>query len=343
MGIAIQLGLLTSLAFVIAWLVAAWVIGQAARLGLVQEPNHRSSHDRPTPGGGGLGIVLAGLIAGTIVMAMSPDGGLGLVLIAGVPLAVAGLLDDIRPLSAGLRLLIQFLAVLALFGPVFAHDLSATGLIALLAMMLAGLWWINLFNFMDGIDGLAAGQAVFMLLGGAGLAAIAEAALPDSPAWRLLPPLAGACLGFLLLNRPPARVFMGDVGSLWLAFMILALASVGIRDSGVQPAAWIVLAAVFVTDASVTLLTRMLRGERWTQAHRSHAYQRLARRWQGADKRGHRRVTRAVLIIDTAWLLPLAVACQTWPAWRGLWLALAYAPLLLVAIRVGAGRDSNAA
>lgn len=108
-----------------------------------------------------------------------------------------------------------------------------------------------------------------MLLAGAVMAVWANAKVVSSPAWMWMLCIAAATMGFLLLNWPPAKIFMGDVGSTWLAFMVFALALLSVQSGWLRYAAWLVLGAVFVTDATVTLLTRMLRGERWYEAHRS--------------------------------------------------------------------------
>jgi Fuc2NAc and GlcNAc transferase len=203
-------------------------------------------------------------------------------------------------------------------------------------LLLAGVWWINLFNFMDGIDGIAGAQAVFMLLGAAALAAWTNADVISSPVWMLMLCVAAATVGFLLLNWPPAKIFMGDVGSTWLAFMVFALALLSVQAGWLSYATWLVLAAVFVTDATVTLLTRLLRGERWYEAHRNHAYQKLARRWGG-----HRPVTLRAVAVNMLWLAPLAGACTAWPQWAFWWLLLAYAPLVIGAMVLGAGRSER--
>lgn len=143
--------------------------------------------------------------------------------------------------------------------------------------------------------------------------------------------------GFLLLNWPPAKIFMGDVGSTWLAFMIFALALLSVQAGWLSYATWLVLAAVFVTDATVTLLTRLLRGERWYEAHRNHAYQKFARRWGG-----HRPVSLRAVAVNMLWLAPLAGACTAWPQWAFGWALLAYAPLVVGAVALGAGRQEHA-
>ena len=205
------------------------------------------------------------------------------------------------------------------------------------ALMLLGTWWINLYNFMDGIDGIAASQALFMLLAGVLLRSLMLAENGADTSSGLLERLqlqflmtdpwsvgsliiAAATAGFLVHNWAPARIFMGDAGSLFLGFSILAVAGLDItghltwlREAqltgetdvsagyGIPVTSWMILGALFITDATVTLLRRLLSGQRVGDAHRSHAYQRLSRHWNS-----HARVTLVYCLINVLWLLPLA-------------------------------------
>lgn len=334
----------------LAWGVAAWVLRRAETLCLVQVPNHRSSHDHPTPNGGGLGIVVAGSLAGIALVLLSGWMVGGLLLGLAAVLATVGLRDDMAHLPARVRFGVQ--VVVCSGGLIALGDLPALALggglafqvtdwILLGLLLLAGVWWINLFNFMDGIDGIAGMQAIFMLLAGGAMAMWAVPEAVHSPVWMLMLGVAAATVGFLLLNWPPAKIFMGDVGSTWLAFMVFALALLSVQAGWLSYAVWLVLAAVFVTDATVTLLTRMLRGERWYEAHRSHVYQRLSRRWLGDRKAGHRSVTLLVAAVNVLWLAPWAWACLQWPAKSVALVAAAYLPLVLAALWLGAGRPDS--
>ena len=334
----------------LAWGAAAWVLRRAEALRLVQMPNHRSSHEHPTPSGGGLGIVVAGSLAGIALVLLSGWMVGGLLLGLAAVLAAVGLRDDMAHLPARVRFGVQ--VVVCAGGLIALGDLPAlalsgglafqvTGWVLFGLLLLAGVWWINLFNFMDGIDGIAGMQAIFMLLAGAAMVLWAEPQAVHSPVWMLMLCVAAATAGFLLLNWPPAKIFMGDVGSTWLAFMVFALALLSVQAGWLSYPAWLVLAAVFVTDATVTLLTRMLRGERWYEAHRSHAYQRLSRRWQGGRKAGHRSVTLLAAAVNGLWLAPWAWACVQWPAGSVAFVVAAYLPLVLAALWLGAGRPDS--
>lgn len=325
------LSLLLLVSSLLAWLGTYLALHYAEWLGLVQAPNHRSSHVNPTPHGGGAGIVLAGSAAG-VWLAWTQDGALWLISGLAFLLAVLGLWDDMRHLPARMRFAVQVL-LCALLLQVFGDSttLVLTGL-----LLFAGVWWVNLFNFMDGIDGIAASQAVFMLVVGALLGAWFSLGVADSAGWLWMLAVAAATLGFLVFNWPPARIFMGDMGSTYLAFMIFALALLSVHEDWLTYPVWLVLGAVFVADASVTLLRRMLAGERWFEAHRSHAYQRLSRRWGS-----HRRVTLLAIGFNLLWLAPLAWASLAWPGWAWVCLVLAYVPPVTAMLALGAGKKDS--
>ncbi len=332
----------------ISWIVAGQVERHAEMLRLVQAPNHRSLHERPTPHGGGLGIVLAGSFAGVVLVISGNAESFGIVALA-LLLAGVGLCDDIAHLSSRLRLSAQIIACAGLLwllpplpGVAFPGGLVLQGPLLFALLLLAGVWWVNLFNFMDGIDGIAGSQAIFMLLAAVTIGLLAQTLPPSAMLtaeciWMLA--VAAATLGFLLRNWPPARIFMGDVGSTWLGFMIYALALGTVAAGWLTYTAWLVLGALFATDATVTLLRRIVAGRNWSQAHRSHAYQHLARR-AGSDRtRAHRNVTLLAIAINLFWLAPLSWASLTWPQGAWVWVALAYAPLSVAIWHAGAGRD----
>ncbi|WP_321787655.1 glycosyltransferase family 4 protein [Burkholderia pyrrocinia] len=229
-------------------------------------PNDRSLHTLPTPRVGGWGIVPVSIVA---LLALAPR--LWLVAIAAAGLAAMSQIDDRRGLPARVRFSAHLAAVVALI-VVFPADAPWW---LLVGVGFAMVWLTNLYNFMDGADGLAGGMALFGF-GGYAVAALGGAhASPDLVVVGAA--VAGAALGFLLLNFHPARLFLGDAGSIPLGFLAGALGYWGWRTD-VWPI-WFpaMVFAPFIADASVTLSRRLLRGEKFWQAHREHYYQRMVR------------------------------------------------------------------
>lgn len=331
------LPIMVVLAFALSFSIAEVIRRHSVRLQLVQIPNHRSSHAKPTASGGGVGIAVAGTAFGILLAQGAPLAFQIAVAVAGIG-ATIGFLDDRFDLSPILRIVFHFGLVATLLlstSVVPLADLqvwSGWSILAFGGLLVLGVWWINLFNFMDGIDGIAASEAVYIL---AAAATFLIGNTTDA-AWIVLSIFAtviGACLGFLILNWPPARIFMGDAGSNYLAFFILAAALITVAAGGMRLSVWAILPAVFVADATVTLLRRAVHGERWFSAHRLHAYQKLSRRWKS-----HRLSTLLYIAINVLWLYPLAYWADSQPTYEWLIAVLAYIPLLLFCWIAGAGR-----
>jgi Fuc2NAc and GlcNAc transferase len=330
-------------ALVLSLVLTGWVRRVALSMQVLDVPNARSSHAIPTPRGGGLAIALvssAGFIAVYAVDALSIDLLIAL-LGGGGAVALVGAIDDRRHVPSYVRLAVHFAAAiwaLAWLGPpVFGSGEHALAwhVLSYVVSALAIVWTLNLFNFMDGIDGIAASEAVFVAWGAAALAVLGL--LPSDVAMASFV-LGAACCGFLCWNWPPARIFMGDVGSGFLGFVLAVLALAAARDNATASAAWLLLGGVFFVDASVTLLRRLIRRERLDQAHRTHAYQWLTRRWNS-----HRRVTLAVLAVNVSWLLPAAALASRNPH-LAVWIVLAaFLPLILIALWAGAGQPEVSA
>lgn len=285
-------------AFVAAVVLTGLARRVALRRGLIDVPNERSSHVTPTPRGGGLAIVVvtlsgAALLAGAGVL----PSGVMLAVLGGALVAWVGWLDDRAGVPVPMRLLAHFAAAawaLWWLGGmpmlIVGHESASLGAFGSLLAGVAIVWAVNLTNFMDGIDGLAGTEAATVSLTAAALLAAAD---PGVAA--LAAVTGGAALGFLGWNWQPARVFLGDVGSGFLGY-ILAVLGVASENHGTLPVGvWILLYMVFAVDGTVTLLRRAARGERWYAAHRSHAYQRAVQAgWS------HARVTLAVFALNVA-------------------------------------------
>ena len=328
-------------AYATSWTLAALICAHATRLHLIQSPNERSSHVNPTPSGGGIGIAIAGTAAGSIALAYTSST-FWLVLGSCAAAALLGLLDDRFDLSSRLRLAAHIILVGVVIAAVGTLPLPSTPLgpvpqfAVYLILLGAGVWWLNLFNFMDGIDGIASAEAIFVLLAPFTICLSAGAITVAEPLLWWAVALAAACGGFLMLNWPPARIFMGDAGSNYLALTILAIALLTVVNGLVDYPIWLILAATFVTDATVTLCRRILDRQRWLSAHRLHAYQKLSRRWNS-----HLLATMTYIAINLLWLYPLAYFAHFTPHFAWVAVLIAYLPLVVVAILLGAGKTEG--
>ncbi|MFL7901193.1 MraY family glycosyltransferase [Azospirillum argentinense] len=305
---ALALALALGGSFALSWLLTGRVLAYLRRKAILDHPNDRSSHSIPTPRGGGWGVMLTLLPAWAVIAATADDPLRALpILVGAVALMAVSWMDDRRGLGPAPRFLAQIAAVVAGLSALPGSALPGDGLVFQgllpfwadrLVAAVGWLWFVNLFNFMDGIDGLAGGEAASI---GAGLALVAALAGLD-PALALYGlAAAGAALGFLMWNWYPAKLFMGDVGSVPLGFtlgwLLLALAA-----SGLWVAA-LLIPAYFLADATFTLLRRLVEGKKVWQAHREHFYQKATQRG-----RSHAQVVRLVLMLNAALLLLAAAS-----------------------------------
>ena len=332
------------LAFVLSAIAAVILTRYTLQLKLLDVPNERSSHTNPTPRGGGIAIV--GTCTVGIIIAIFTgylDSTLATVLlVGGLVVAAVGFVDDSKGLSTRVRLIIHLgVAVLALSVMEGSSSLQVGNRIVELGgawyvvAILGVIWTMNLFNFMDGIDGIAASEATFIALSGA-LISIPMGIGAGVSIFAAI--LAGSSLGFLRWNWQPAKVFMGDVGSCYIGYVLAVLV---LASASQHPAAiwmWLVLGGAFFVDATVTLVRRLTRGQRVYNAHREHAYQ-----WQARRFGSHATVTTMFTALNVLWLLPAAILCAFQPE-RAIYITgCAFLPLIVIAVIAGAGRAEQAA
>lgn len=308
----------------------------AQRVQLLDLPVERSNHSRPTPVGGGLAIVVlfllvcshyyfSGLLALNLYLA---------ILAAGL-VALTGLADDWLQLDIRWRVPVQVGA--AIWAVIWLGEMPAINFLLFQIesqLILAGLavvallWLLNLYNFMDGIDGLAASELLFVTVMSLLLVINAQ----DTVIALLSVTLFTAGAGFLIWNWPPAKIFMGDVGSGFIGFSLGLLALISMQQGSLTVWTWLILLGVFVTDATTTLLRRIWRRDAWYEGHSTHAYQHAARKHQS-----HAKVTITVIGINALWLAPLAWLSVAEPQMGVIWCIVALSPLLLLALKFGAG------
>ncbi|MGP4922403.1 MraY family glycosyltransferase [Pseudomonas lundensis] len=332
---------LLPIVFIVSIFGTSLLRGYSLANSLIDIPNARSSHTVPTPRGGGVAIVLSFMLGLLFIyLFQNSDRAVILsILVSGTLTAVIGFLDDHGHIPACWRLLGHFTA--SFFALYIIHnipDLSFFGFtlkaswVTYTLACLYLVWMLNLYNFMDGIDGLSSVQAIFVCLGGSFLYFLSG---QIELVWEPLL-LASAVSGFLYWNFPPARIFMGDAGS---GFLGITLGLFSLQAGLVDPVlfwGWLILMGVFITDSTLTLLVRVLRGEKIYEAHRSHAYQFASR-----YLKSHLRVTSLVIAINIFFLLPIAslVTLKLLDGFLGV--LLAYIPLVLIALFLKAGRAEN--
>ena len=307
---------------VVAGFVAALGATALARrialyLRVVAEPNARSSHAETTASAGGIGFVVP-LIA-LMWFTELPPHVLVAISVGGAAMAVVGFVDDWVEVSRRIRLVVQ--AVVCSF----CLWLFPAQLGVWIAVYCLGLvWFVNLYNFMDGIDGLAASQAVAFALGVLVVA-------PGNDLAILLWLIVATGAGFLAFNWAPARIFMGDVGSGFLG-VTLGVIALHLHFSGALPlVSSLILLGVFWFDASYTLCVRIVTGQAFTAGHRTHLYQVVARRL------GHGRTSTLFWVFWTIWLLPLAYFSLLYESYALVCLVLSCVPLMIGCIGMRAG------
>ncbi|HEJ1202402.1 TPA: glycosyltransferase family 4 protein [Pseudomonas aeruginosa] len=335
---------LLPLVFLLALVLTGGLRHYSLKRGVIDIPNSRSSHTVPTPRGGGLAIVMSYLLA-VLLLGFSDLVEWNLVIAifgSGAGVALLGFLDDHGHIAARWRLLGHFLAAIwVLFWmkglpplAIWGHHLEL-GWVGNVVAAFYLVWLLNLYNFMDGIDGIASVEAICVCFGGVWLLGISTAGWFSQGIW-LSGALICAVTGFLCWNFPPARIFMGDAGS---GFLGIVLGALSLQAAWAEPRllwGWLILLGVFIVDATFTLMRRLLRGDKVYEAHRSHAYQYAARQ---AGR--HLPVTCAVVFINLIWLFPLSLLVAVGYLDGVIAILIAYAPLLALAVKFHAGEPEK--
>lgn len=309
----------------------------ALQRGIIAKISSRTLHDRTVARGGGLvfasvfvvGIFVCWLRGGLSAWVMLALG------VGGMAAAVVGFIDDVYEVSPLKKLATQICLSIWLFvvfyAPLYEPVFLSAGVIertfATLVLIFIPVWLINLYNFIDGIDGLAISSSVFVCATGMIVLGLTGG---SSVTFFLFALLGASCVGFLFLNIPPARIFMGDAGSIFLGYCIAAILLVTVAGGEISPWTWICMLSYFLGDTTTTTISRMFLVKRWYGVHRSHAYQNLARIYKS-----HGKVTYGVALFNILWALPLSVWSTIRPEWGPGAALIAVAPPVVWTLRFG--------
>lgn len=306
---------------------------------MLDVPVARSSHTVDTPRGGGLAIVINIIIACGILVYLDTIRlqSASYLLLPALIAAAVSFVEDHRTLPKRVRISLHLLSAIALvtltpsiyleLGP---WTISFSGLLMPIAVVVLA-WHLNLYNFMDGIDGIAACQALIVFIGMACIQLFS-----GQPIDLLLIFSSAAILGFLIWNWAPAKIFMGDIGSCFLGVFLPACLFYMANEYQISLWSGLILLSIFIVDASWTLAVRFLSKQAWNQPHRSHSYQILSRRWNS-----HSRVVYAMIALAIIWLIPLAILANVKPALGGILFLLAALPILTACHSLRAGHNND--
>lgn len=332
-----------SFSFLLSFLLTNYYRKLAFRWNILDYPNGRSSHDEPVPRGGGIAFFLTMYVVwvGLFYFNQLTLKYTYAVLLGGPSVVIIGYWDDLRSVPAAVRLFAHFLLALFVFILIsddFSTEVGISFLpnipwLARIFCILFIAWFINLYNFMDGADGLAGSIGMV----GAGLIAVLSYIQGNVELAIIYAVLAYALAGFLVFNWQPAKVFMGDAGAYFLGYVFGALALISKMHFDSSLYIHLIVFGLFIVDSTWTLMRRLIRLEKVYTAHKLHAFQKLMdnRGW------GHARVTSLYVLVTVLWLFPMAALSMSYKDYSFGFLILAYIPLIAFMIWVGAGSRQN--
>ena len=308
----------------------------------IDTPSKRSTHSTPVPSAGGLAILFSYVL---YIVSLSfiqeiDKNILFILLFFLLPVMLIGLIDDLKETKILIRLVIQFISASLLIyyfqiNTNLAPELIITQssfLIISLSIVLS-MWLMNLYNFMDGIDGYASSQAVFIFATASLLAYINN---PEENIYLYLIGFAFANLGFLFRNWYPAKIFMGDTGSVSIGFIIAFFIFYSASESVISIYTWLILLSIFISDATYTLFVRAVTKKSLTKPHLTHGFHILTK-----SKKSQVNVTKYLIFFNIFWVLPLAFISNTFIEFHILVTIVTYIPLLFLLLKIGAGLENE--
>ncbi|MBH32597.1 MAG: hypothetical protein CMD90_02985 [Gammaproteobacteria bacterium] len=318
----------------------------------LDKPNDRSSHSSPTPTLGGLAIVISFILYLLVDFStsisnfndhsiLSSDQNIFFLFLLVIPISLIGLIDDINKVKVLVRLAIQFIvATLVVYyfqilgDTSDVHMISQQNILIFLISIILMVWLMNLYNFMDGTDGYAASECIFVTLGATLILFLNNV---SSSLYSIILALSAATLGFLLRNLPnQAKIFMGDTGSVSIGFLLGFFIIWTASESLISIYTWLILLSIFISDSSYTLFVRIVTKKNITIPHTSHAFQKLAYR-----EKTHAVPLRLMLITNLLWVLPMAILSNLLLNYNVIITLLTYVPIIFYMLYIGAGLEEE--
>ena len=304
----------------------------ATDLNILSVKNHRTLHYLPTPRGGGIVFSLLSILAIFLIFwnwQLTEELLLALV-VGGFTATLFGFVDDIKNIRARFKLIIQFSLACWVVCCLYFGELLSLGLTPLyitIPILLFMVWIINAYNFLDGIDGMAASGSIFISMALALVLFLTDGPIEIIAIFILM---ASTIIGFILFNWPPATIFMGDAGSVFLGYTFGVLSLFTVLNNDISIWVWLTVFGYFFADTMVTQIIRVVLVKKWYLAHRSHAYQNLARITES-----HLKVTSGVILYNIIWILPLTIWAALQPEIEILAAILAITPAVVVSYKYG--------
>ena len=306
-------------------------------------PTDNTIHSKPVPSAGGISILISYLIfIFVVVIYANADYAVFLILFSSlVPIFLIGLLDDHYHVKVYIRLLVQLFSatIIVYYFQVYSNnfDFQIFGkqslIIIFIFSIILSMWLMNLYNFMDGIDGYASNECIFVSFSASFIAYLNS---PENLIYIYIAGIGMASLGFLIRNWYPAKIFMGDTGSVSIGCIFSFFIFYSASESVISIYTWLILLSVFISDASYTLIVRIVTKKNIAQAHLRHAFHILAIR-----KNSHKCVNKILIYINLCWILPLALLSNAYMDYHVIITFIAYLPLLISLINIGAGLEEK--
>ena len=308
----------------------------------IDKPNNRSMHSNPVPTAGGIGMLATYILYITALHNIYDvnNNVIFFLFVSLLPIAIVCIIDDFKEINIFVRLLAQFFSALLI---VYYFQISDDGnfrnylnqeffLIIILSIILS-MWLMNLYNFMDGIDGYAVSECIFVSFSSALIIYLNN---EDSILSLYLVGLGLSSIGILVRNWHPAKIFMGDTGSVSIGFFFSFFIFYSASESMISIYTWLILLSIFISDSTYTLFVRIVTKKNITQPHLTHAFHLLA-----SNKNSQVFVTKRMIILNIFWVLPMAVLSNFYMNYNVVITFIAYVPMVVYLIKIGAGLEYN--